>query len=86
LRRAVEDLLPRSIVWRRKRGFDPPMDRWLRGPLAPLLADALSSLGGRPMFRRTAIEALAARWRAGHESSHFVYALVVLELWLRGLR
>lgn len=86
LRRAVEDLLPRSIVWRRKRGFDPPMDRWLRGPLAPLLADALSSLGGRPMFRRTAIESLAARWCAGHESSHFVYALVVLELWLRGLR
>lgn len=33
LKRAVEPLLPREIVHRRKQGFSPPMGDWLRGPL-----------------------------------------------------
>lgn len=32
--KAFEDLLPRSVYDRKKRGFELPMDRWLRGPLA----------------------------------------------------
>ncbi len=34
-KRAIEAWLPRDIILRKKRGFATPMDRWLRGDLAP---------------------------------------------------
>src|SRR5260370_34035505 len=32
LKQAVEDLLPRSIVYRKKMGFSTPWEYWLAGP------------------------------------------------------
>src|SRR5439155_22722023 len=32
LRKALEDLIPREILTRRKMGFPVPIDAWLRGP------------------------------------------------------
>src|SRR5204863_7006054 len=43
LRRAVEPLLPRSIVRGRKRGFSIPATAWLRGELEPFARDTLSA-------------------------------------------
>ena len=43
LKRAVQDLLPREIVYRRKQGFDAPTAAWFRGPLG----DQLEGLIGR---------------------------------------
>ena len=43
LRKALGDLLPRDILYRRKRGFGIPHARWLRGELRPMLRDTLSS-------------------------------------------
>lgn len=44
LRRAVEPLLPREIVWRRdKVQFSAPQESWLAGPLRELAADLLGS-------------------------------------------
>src|SRR5262249_34116223 len=57
-RRAMADLLPRAVLRRRKRGFDPPLRRWLAGPLRPLLGDALHALGARASFRPAALRAL----------------------------
>ena len=33
LKRYAERYLPKSIVYRRKRGLSVPVGRWLRGPL-----------------------------------------------------
>jgi len=41
LKRAMEGLLPSTILWRRKRGFALPTAEWLRGPLRPLLEEQL---------------------------------------------
>jgi asparagine synthase (glutamine-hydrolysing) len=43
LRRAAAPLLPRSIVYGRKRGFSIPAAAWLRGELEPFARDALSA-------------------------------------------
>ena len=42
LRRALEDALPRDILWRRKRPLMAPVEAWLRGPL-PAFAEELLS-------------------------------------------
>src|SRR2546426_1085565 len=42
LKRALEKLLPREVIWRKKAGFGAPVRSWLRGPLRPLVDDLLS--------------------------------------------
>jgi asparagine synthase (glutamine-hydrolysing) len=41
LRRQSEDVLPDSFFSRPKRGFEFPMDSWMRGPLKPLVESML---------------------------------------------
>lgn len=48
LKRALEPLLPREIVWRPKHGFRVPMPEWLRGELRVWAA---SLLFDSPLFR-----------------------------------
>jgi asparagine synthase (glutamine-hydrolysing) len=83
LRQAVRDLLPRKILARPKRGFDPPLARWLRGPLRPLLADALAGLGRRGLLRPAALEGILVAHDRGWNRANLLYALLMLELWFR---
>lgn len=43
LKRSLEPLVPRELLYRPKQGFTMPMAAWLRGPLLPLIQRALSS-------------------------------------------
>jgi len=45
LKRYAETLLPRSIVYRPKRGFPVPVKLWMHGPLGRMAKDVL--LDGR---------------------------------------
>ena len=72
LKLAVEDLLPRSIVYRQKMGFPTPWAYWLAGPQLDALERML--LEGRTrergLFRREAIERLFREHRAGARTRH----------------
>jgi len=76
-------LLPREIVERPKRGFNPPMGVWLRHDLAPLVAERLRperlaalGIGWRP------VERLLAEHRRGlRDHALKIWALLVLDLW-----
>jgi asparagine synthase (glutamine-hydrolysing) len=61
LRELVHKKLPRAILERRKEGFDIPAHEWLRGPLRPLLLEALGreSVRRAGMFSPEAVAALA---------------------------
>jgi asparagine synthase (glutamine-hydrolysing) len=83
LRQAMRGLLPRAILARPKRGFDPPLVRWLRGPLRPLLADALAGLGRRGLLRPAALADTLAAHDRGLNRANLLYALLMLELWFR---
>ena len=86
LRDAYRGLLPREVIEGRKRGFEVPLAAWLDGDLRDLVHDALLAPGARvagyvePAFVRAAVEGTAMRER---NRAGLVYALLVLELWLR---
>ena len=85
LRRAFADLLPPGIAWQSKRGFGLPVAGWFRGPLREFASDLL--LGGRvarEVARPEAVVALLDAHVSGRaDHGKRLFALVMLELWLR---
>jgi len=86
MRQALDGLLPREILERKKRGFGTPMGAWLKGELAPLLRSVLSpaSLSARGCFRPEAV----ARLISAHERNQIdgtdpLLALLNFEIWAR---
>jgi asparagine synthase (glutamine-hydrolysing) len=70
LRRAMNDLLPAEVTWRRwKVGFEAPTTTWLRAHAAPMLEAVLGSsllteLGDRRKLERSYLSMHAStRWR-----------------------
>jgi asparagine synthase (glutamine-hydrolysing) len=86
LKRAVEDLLPHSILYRRKLGFPTPWRGWLAGSQLRAIRDLLleSRSTERKLFKPSAIERLFQEHRAGH-MDHYdrIWRLLNLELWHR---
>jgi asparagine synthase (glutamine-hydrolysing) len=86
LKKAVEDLLPHSILYRPKLGFPTPWSGWLAGPRLETIREMLlepRSLN-RGYFRREAIEKLFDEHRAKHRDNYDrIWRLLNLELWHR---
>jgi asparagine synthase (glutamine-hydrolysing) len=86
LKKAVEDLLPRSILYRPKLGFPTPWSRWLAGPQLDVIRNLVlepRSLA-RGLFQPSAIERIFAEHRAGYRDHYDrIWRLLNLELWQR---
>ena len=86
LKRAVEDLLPKEILYRRKMGFPTPWRGWLGGPQLDMIEASLlepCSLD-RGLFRQDALRRLFAEHRARHaDHGDKIWRLLNLELWQR---
>ncbi|MGA6987202.1 MAG: asparagine synthase (glutamine-hydrolyzing) [Terriglobales bacterium] len=86
LKKAVEDLLPNSILYRQKLGFPTPWSGWLAGPRLERIREMLlepRSLN-RGYFRREAIEHLFDEQRAQRrDNCDRIWRLLNLELWHR---
>jgi len=85
IRRLVSARLSEAIARRPKQGFDPPIDRWLRGELRDLAGDSLPELDGLVDVRaaqRLLDRHLSAKEGAGPQ----LYAVLMLSLWRAGLR
>ncbi len=86
LRDAYRGLLPDEVVEGRKHGFEVPLARWLDGDLSDLVQDALLARESRvgqyvdPAFVRATVDGTAMRDR---NRAGIVYALLMLELWIR---
>jgi len=86
LRSAIQDVVPREILTRRKMGFPVPVGRWLRGPFRPLVDELV--LGPRALerglFDPGALRRLAQAHRSGAaEHGDRLWLLINLELWQR---
>jgi asparagine synthase (glutamine-hydrolysing) len=86
LKKAVEDLLPHSILYRPKLGFPTPWSRWLAGPqldvIRKLLLEPRST--ERNLFQPAAVERLFEEHRSGYRDHYDrIWRLLNLELWHR---
>jgi asparagine synthase (glutamine-hydrolysing) len=86
LKKAMEDLLPRSIIYRPKLGFPTPWSGWLKGPqldsIERLLLEPRSM--NRSFFKRAAVENLLREHRARFRDHYDrIWRLLNLELWHR---
>ena len=86
LRALARRHLPADVARAPKRGFEVPLDRWLAGPLRPLVDGLLLAPDARiAQFAEVgAVRRLVegGDGRVGHRS-RLVWALLVLELFLR---
>ena len=86
LRRLMRERLPEPVLRRKKVGFDIPAHEWLRGPLLPLLDDALStglSEHGE-LFDARAVRACFEAHRARRANfGHHLWGLMTLFLWMK---
>ncbi|MFY9742675.1 MAG: asparagine synthase (glutamine-hydrolyzing) [Candidatus Sulfotelmatobacter sp.] len=86
LKKAMEGLLPREIIYRKKLGFPTPWSGWLAGAqldsIEQLLLEPRSI--GRGFFRRSAIEQLFREHRSQYRDHYDrIWRLLTLELWHR---
>jgi len=84
LRKAAAPLLPRRIVYGRKRGFSIPAAAWLRGELEPFARDVLSpeNLRRQAFFRPEPVTRLLDRHVAGKDDlSRQLWGLLAFTLW-----
>jgi asparagine synthase (glutamine-hydrolysing) len=84
LKRAVSDLLPEDLVWRRKQGFGTPVSQWFRGPLADELSARLESSAIHDLgyLNRDEMRTLVAQHRSGRaERSFQLWNLLNLAVW-----
>jgi asparagine synthase (glutamine-hydrolysing) len=87
LRDAYRGRIPDVVVNGKKRGFEIPLVSWLKGELQPILNDTVASTNARvrSYLKSSFIsELLQGKVLADRNWGYLVYALLVLELWLRG--
>ena len=84
LKKAVEDMLPKTVTKRAKKGFGIPIADWLKGRLNHLLHDLLSSdrLIRQGLFNPEYVQQLIREHEQGIASHHKqLWTLLVFQLW-----
>jgi asparagine synthase (glutamine-hydrolysing) len=85
LRKCIEDLLPGRLFDGPKRGFVFPMEVWMRSGLWPVVCEALGdhAVRARGLFNPHTVGDLLRGFEAGTVAWDRIWALAVLELWMR---
>jgi asparagine synthase (glutamine-hydrolysing) len=84
LKRALEPLLPRDILDRKKAGFNVPVGAWLHGGLGVRVREVLSAdrVAASGFFRPEAVRALLDAHAARREDHSFaIWGLFTFQLW-----
>ena len=79
LKQAAAGRLPDSIIRRPKRGFEPPLSRWLRGTLGAEAREqvASSAIEHAGVWNRHTVD----RWFGAHQRGEGDYSLVLWGIW-----
>ena len=83
LREAMRPRLHGEILDGKKRGFDTPLEAWLRGPLKEATRGALESLPGDWFDRAELRGAFEAHMSGRTNHDRLLWSLLVLEHWRR---
>ena len=84
LKASMQGKLPRTILYRKKQGFNVPNARWMKRELKPFVTDCLSPAG----VRRTGLldnqfvqRVVRDHFEERSDNSHHIWCLLVLVLW-----
>jgi asparagine synthase (glutamine-hydrolysing) len=86
LRDTYRSILPKAVTTATKRGFEIPLDAWLKGALAPMVHEFLLGRDSRTAewvergFMDTLVN--SPKYHDGNWAAR-LYCLLILELWLR---
>lgn len=86
LKKAVESVLPKEVIWRKKAGFSAPIRSWLRTSLKPIIDDLLSeqTIKKRGLFDFREVRRISELNQSGKEDFNLqVFQLLNLEIWMR---
>jgi asparagine synthase (glutamine-hydrolysing) len=84
VKKAVEDLLPREIIYRTKMGFPTPLRQWLRDPRADGIFSLLSARDGllASCLDLGEVESVVERQKSGqYDSTDRLWRLLNLQVW-----
>ena len=85
LKKAVENLLPKNILHRPKKGFGIPIAAWLKGRLNPLMHELLDEtrLKNQGLFNEKFVQKLISEHEKNIASHHKqLWTLLLFQLWL----
>ena len=85
-KKAVEKWLPKDVVYRKKKGFDNPIDEWLRGRMKTYVMDHLLTNGSAVShyFNAPYIEQIVKLHESKAEDHmRHIYLLISFEMWHR---
>jgi len=86
LKRALQDIVPRQIIRRKKHGFGVPVGRWFRTSLKRYLHETLLSPQAlrRGYFHEAALRRLIDEHQSGkRDHGHRLWSLLTFEIWQR---
>jgi asparagine synthase (glutamine-hydrolysing) len=86
LNELMKDKLPVAVLKRKKVGLDIPTHDWLRGPLRPLLEDALApeAVEQSGLFRPAVVQSLVRSHLDRRANLGFhLWGLMILFMWVR---
>ena len=86
LKKAMEGMLPNSVIYRRKSGFPSLMRYWLSHDLKAVVDDTLSddSIKRRGYFNVSGVRKLRKLDASGRiDAAYPIYSMVCMELWSR---
>ena len=84
LRKAMAGILPSQIINRKKKGFNIPVARWLRGELKGLTTDMLSPerLQRQGLFKSSAVQSLLSQHLSGQKDHRkLLWTLLAFQFW-----
>lgn len=86
LKKAVEEILPKEIIWRKKAGFSAPIRSWIRTSLKPLIDDLLNeeAIKKRGIFDAAEVRRIIKLNHSGREDYNLqVFQMLTFEIWQR---
>jgi asparagine synthase (glutamine-hydrolysing) len=85
-RQALQGILPREVLEKKKMGFNPPLPQWINGELKPMIRQFLSpkAVESRGIFRPEAVEKLLREHEENRRDNALkIWALLMIEVWQR---
>tara|TARA_Y100001968_G_scaffold280565_1_gene277213 strand:+ start:81405 stop:83372 length:1968 start_codon:yes stop_codon:yes gene_type:complete len=86
LKKAMEGILPKKVIYRPKTGFGVPLRRWIKNEMKELISDILSaqSLKSRGIFNYKEVHKLLQdNYDDRIDASYTIFSIVCIELWCR---